>query len=458
MGITKGMIETAPFQETPNLFALCMVCVLIGAACSTLLATAYGFPISATHGIIGGLIAAGLAAKGTECVGWGKLGMVAISWVVAPLGGALVAIAIYLLIQLTVFKSRTPVRRARIMQPVFLWMCIAVNVLFIFIKGPKDFRIRPIWKAILFSSAIGLAVVLLVYPIIELLRRRKKMAGLSSSSATRNGVSDEPCGKPESDVVRPGSDSDSDKDPSHIEQGRHTASQDEGMPNEKRRTFRSVGERGLEALGLSEDITADDSCKPKRQFSFRTYESVPEPDVPETHNDDVKKTESYFVMLLCISAFSVCVAHGGNDVGNALGPMAAILEVYNTGNVAKTPDIPLWATLYGALGFAVGILTMGRFTIKTVGTKITVLSPSKAFATQIGGAVAVLSASVLGMPVSTSHCLVGAVFGIGLIQKLTNTGALNMKVLTRIFVVWIVTIPLAMLFVIIVFYPFRHFF
>ena len=87
----------------------------------------------------------------------------------------------------------------------------------------------------------------------------------------------------------------------------------------------------------------------------------------------------------------------------------------------------------------------GRYkTIATVGTKITTLTPSKSFATQIGAAVAVLGSSVLGMPVSTSHCLVGSVVGIGLAQKVAGkSGPVNVKVLKRIFIGWVCTIPLA---------------
>lgn len=207
---------------------------------------------------------------------------------------------------------------------------------------------------------------------------------------------------------------------------------------------------------MDEDLHAEETSGLMREFSFRARQKKTDGDreaAPEANEAD-----TYFVMLLCISAFSVAVAHGGNDVGNATGPLSAILSVVIDGTVAKSPEIPLWATIYGCAGFAIGILTMGRFTIKTVGTKITVLSPSTAFCTQIGGAVAVLSASSLGMPVSTSHCLVGAVCGIGVAQSMMGTGSLNLKVLSKIFIAWIVTIPLAMSVTLIVFVPFRHYF
>ena len=139
-------------------------------------------------------------------------------------------------------------------------------------------------------------------------------------------------------------------------------------------------------------------------------------------------------------------ADGGNDVGNAVGPLAVIVEAINNGNVAGTPEIPLWALIIGATGFVVGIAVLGERTISTVGGKITKLTPTKSFATQMGAAVAVLTSSVLGLPVSTSHCLVGAVVGIGIADRcMSGSGELNFAVLKKIFIGWAVTIPLAML-------------
>merc|ERR1740130_745747 len=160
--ITKGMIKVEAFEETPELFAFCMMCVLVGTAIVTLLATAYGFPISATHGVIGGLVAVGVAAKGPDSVGWEKLSFVCMGWIVAPVSGALVGVCLFLLIQLTVFKSANPGKRARMMQPFFLWLCFTVNVAFIFIKGPKPLRIKPLYLAVLIAGAAGAALLLVL--------------------------------------------------------------------------------------------------------------------------------------------------------------------------------------------------------------------------------------------------------------------------------------------------------
>jgi phosphate/sulfate permease len=176
--------------------------------------------------------------------------------------------------------------------------------------------------------------------------------------------------------------------------------------------------------------------------------------VPEWQQDPAKaKVEQPFVSLLIVSALSVAFAHGGNDVGNAVGPFASILEIRRTGGFEEKPTIPFEAIIAGTVAFVVGIVTMGRLTISTVGTKITTLTPTRSFATQIGAAVAVLTSSALKLPVSTSHCLVGAVIGIGAAQSLTKSGSINWKVLSRIFLAWGITIPLAMFSALIVFLP-----
>ena len=123
-----------------------------------------------------------------------------------------------------------------------------------------------------------------------------------------------------------------------------------------------------------------------------------------------------------------------------------MIEIAALGRMEDHPEIPLWVLFIGAAGFVAGIALLGSRTIATVGNKITRLTPSKSFAVQIGAAIAVLSSTVLGLAVSTSHCLVGSVVGIGLASKvLGEVGALNGRVLLKILVGWAVTIPLSMM-------------
>jgi len=128
------------------------------------------------------------------------------------------------------------------------------------------------------------------------------------------------------------------------------------------------------------------------------------------------EAEKPFVPLLILSAITVAFAHGGNDLGNSIGPLAAVLVAasFPDGDITALPEIDTWVLLLGAGGFVVGIVLLGRRTIETVGGKITKLTPSRSFSVQMGTAVAVLSSTMLGLAVSTSHCPPAALEGKGL--------------------------------------------
>ena len=107
-------------------------------------------------------------------------------------------------------------------------------------------------------------------------------------------------------------------------------------------------------------------------------------------------------------------SHGSNDVANAIGPVAAILSILDSGEIAQSSPVPVYVLLIGAVGIVIGLATFGVHVIKTVGTKITELRPSRGFAAELAAASTVVFASYSGMPISTTHTLVGAVLGVGL--------------------------------------------
>ncbi len=136
----------------------------------------------------------------------------------------------------------------------------------------------------------------------------------------------------------------------------------------------------------------------------------------------------------CLMAFS----HGANDVANAIGPLAAIISISETGSTVFQPTFPTWILVLGGAGIVAGLATWGWRVIETIGKKITELTPSRGFSAEFAAALTVLLASRLGFPISTTHTLVGAVLGVGLAGGLA---ALNLRTLRDIILAWIVTIP-----------------
>ena len=160
--------------------------------------------------------------------------------------------------------------------------------------------------------------------------------------------------------------------------------------------------------------------------------------------------ENLFAILMIFTAAAMAFAHGSNDVANAVGPLAAIASVIESGGeVAKKSMLPPWILILGGIGIVVGLATYGFKVMATIGKKITELTPSRGFAAELGAATTVVFASTWGLPVSTTHTLVGAVLGVGLARGI---GALNLKVVGNIFMSWVVTLPAGAGFAIIFFF------
>ncbi len=177
-----------------------------------------------------------------------------------------------------------------------------------------------------------------------------------------------------------------------------------------------------------------------------------EPDPKAEKAQHFYTVERVFGILMIVTACSMAFAHGSNDVANAIGPLAAVISVVRTGTVTAQSALPLWVLLIGGGGIVIGLATYGRQVIATVGHKITQLTPSRGFAAELAAATTIVIASGTGIPISTTHTLVGAVLGVGLARGIE---AIDLTVVARIFVSWIVTIPAGAFLAIVFFYLFR---
>lgn len=167
--------------------------------------------------------------------------------------------------------------------------------------------------------------------------------------------------------------------------------------------------------------------------------------------------EKVFAVLMIFTACSMAFAHGSNDVANAVGPLAAIVDVIQSGGDAlgaKT-SVPGWVLLLGAVGIVIGLATYGYKVIATIGKEITELTPSRGFAAELATAATVVGASAIGLPVSTTHTLVGAVLGVGLARGI---GALNLGMIGKIFMSWLITLPVGAALSIVFFFILRGIF
>jgi PiT family inorganic phosphate transporter len=174
---------------------------------------------------------------------------------------------------------------------------------------------------------------------------------------------------------------------------------------------------------------------------------------PQAENGSrFRDVERVFAILVIMTASSVAFAHGSNDVANAIGPLAAIINVEQGLDLASKAPVEPWMLVVGGIGIVIGLATLGYRVIETIGKKITELTPSRAFAAELAAATTIVLASRLGIPVSTTHILVGAVLGVGLARGI---GALDSRVVGSILVSWVATLPIAATLSIFFFYFFK---
>jgi PiT family inorganic phosphate transporter len=166
--------------------------------------------------------------------------------------------------------------------------------------------------------------------------------------------------------------------------------------------------------------------------------------------------EKVFSPMMLFTACSMAFAHGSNDVANGIGPLAAVYSIISSGGeVMQKSALPVWILLLGGLGIVLGLVTFGFKVMMTIGKRITELTPSRGFCAELAAAITVVIASRTGLPVSTTHILVGAVLGVGLAR---GVGALDLRVVLNIVISWLVTLPAGAVMAMIIFFTLKGIF
>lgn len=337
--ISKGMIDPALLAGEPNKLMFGMFAALISSGICVHLATLFGLPVSTTHAIVGAVVGFGLLSVGAGAVTWSKVVSIAVSWVISPAAGGLIAGGIYYFAEKKILSAKDPLRASERYAPFLIFLLFLVLILSLIFKALKNLHID-----------IGFFYTLLLTIPIAML----------AGGFGRNWLRWR---------TRPG------------------------------RKFR------LEQKGYS----------------------------PVDH---------LFAHLQVLTACYVAFAHGANDVANAIGPLAAIFSVVKTKAVALQVEVPFWMLLIGGLAVGGGLLAFGTRVMQTIGRNITEITPVRGFCAEFGAATTILVCSRLGLPVSTTHVLVGSVVGIGVMRGM---GTLDLRILRNIGISWIVTLPFTIL-------------
>ena len=153
------------------------------------------------------------------------------------------------------------------------------------------------------------------------------------------------------------------------------------------------------------------------------------------------KVEHLWTTAQVCSAMIMSIAHGANDVSNAIGPFTTEYETWSSGTASAKTDTPTWIKAVGGIGLGIGFWTFGYHIMRNLGNKITKHSPTRGYSMELAAAITVLLASQLGLPVSTTQCITGAIVGVALVNR--DLKSLNWKQLGKIFLGWVLTVPSA---------------
>lgn len=399
--IQKGIIDPSVFHDNPTIFVLGMMGSLLATGALLQVASYFGLPISTTHAIVGAVIGFGAVVGGMEAVHWHELLWIAGSWILSPLLSGLLSYAIFNLIQKKILFALNPTEASQKLTPYFVFFCFGVLTLSTVFHG-FHFPLST-GAALAIASLVGLCAAL----ISRLLVQRKKTPSLQLADGFN-------CYQAVS-----------------LEKALHH----------------------LQRVHLSDQTSVHASEVSHILSRLQYLSDTVKKEAPFHHSStQYHGVERIFVSLQIISACLVAFAHGANDVANAIGPVAAVIGVLKTQTLSAHSAIPSWLLALGGAGIVIGLATWGWRVIETVGSKITELTPTRGFAAEFGAATTILLASKLGLPISTTHALIGAVLGVGMARGLK---ALNLQTLKEIAISWIVTIPLCALFSILAFYFLR---
>ncbi len=407
--IQGGIVDSAIFKD-PMILVFGMLASLVAAGAWLQLASYYGWPVSTTHTIVGAIVGFGLVVGGSEAVYWDNIAIITASWIFSPVLGGVASFFIFNLLRKSIFYADRPVVAARKMTPYLVFGVVFILALILLYKGLSNIQLQ---LTFIESTAISASVGLIAMLITRLILSKASIAPVSHEAESY----------PE---YQP-------KVADQLEKARRHLLQVQAAS-------KGVIQVQTDAL-LQEVSSMVDSLKQKEQLSLESTEYAL-----------VEKIFGYLqIMSACLMAF----AHGANDVANAIGPLAAAITVLTTGVISSSSPVPTWALALGGAGIVVGLATWGWRVIETIGKKITELTPTRGFAAEFGAATTILIASRLGLPVSTTHILVGSVIGVGLARGLE---ALDLRTTRYIFLSWLVTVPAGALVTIVFFYLFKAIF
>jgi len=408
--IKSGIINPIQFQYDPYIFVFGMISALLATAIWVQIATFFRWPVSITHAIVGAVIGFGSIVVGVHSVQWSVVGTIAISWVLSPALSGIIAYIFFSFVQRKILFAYNPLLATKRIAPYLVFLVLFTFIMSTITNGIENLHIKfSLPVVILISITVGLIGAIICRFIVKKIHLDSK---INPEVASRQEQQLYSLGKAHKHLIR-------------------------AKLASSGKTSQDIGELVSSVGTIKNDV--GDKTKWESHLSA-----------------DYRAVERIFAGLQIITACFVAFAHGANDVANAIGPVSAVLQVIkNPLSIATQTFIPIWLLIFGGAGIIIGLATYGWRVIETIGKNITQLTPTRGFSAEFAAASTILIASKLGLPISTTHSIVGAVLGVGVARGLSS---LNFPLIRDIFLSWIITIPSAAVISVIFFYFFKFFF
>ncbi|XGW03465.1 hypothetical protein V3C99_015001 [Haemonchus contortus] len=382
----KGVVDTQQYENNPKELMLGQVAILGGCAGWLLLATLCRMPVSTTHSLVGATLGFSIVLRGFHGIRWMKIVDIVVSWFLSPALSGTISVILYMIVDFSVLRRKKPFECGLRVLPIFYFICIAFDVLMITLDGSRllKFDKIPVWGAIIISLGCGLIAAAFVQFVMKP-RFNRKIQTTSSVMPVH--------------AVTVNSDLETDR---------------------------------FDHQKSEKDVEQGQSFNGVRSFLGWFF-----PDKDRIEDDQtIKLFSTIQVFTACFAGF----AHGANDVSNAIAPLTALVSIYKDKNAMQEGEVPIYILLYGVFGICVGLWTLGHRVIRTVGTNMSEINPATGFTIEFGAAMTALISSKLGLPISTTHCLVGSVVAVGVLK--TREG-IQWRIFRNIVISWVVTVPVS---------------
>ena len=418
--IRKGIADYECFEDDPGplMYGCMSVCLAVGMW--LFIASKYEMPVSTTHSCVGGMIGMTMVLKGSGCVVWyeerelfpyvGGVAGIVLSWVISPVFSAVISSTLYGIIRQVIMRSEHSFTRTKYLFPVLVGGTVTLNSFFIIYKGAKglDLDETPLNVACAWAFGIGGASGLAIIPFLPSISQKAENAIINNKVTTEE-----------------------------VESNQNDNKNPNGDPNVPPET---------------EDDKKTGSCNQLVKYvndslKFDIDNIIEEDEIVAKIHEEAEifepKTEEFFKSIQVFTAICDSFSHGANDVANAIGPFMAIYIISKNGTVTKDNDFgsdAYWFLALGGVGISVGLFVYGYKILHAIGTKLCKLTPSRGSAIELASAIVIITGSRLEIPLSTTHCQVGATMGVAALEDPYTCKGINMKIIFKCVAGWVITL------------------